>query len=898
MNGSDAARDSSVGDARARRRASRARGVTGRLVVAVVLPVVTLAIGGAALLQQRYQTAQRAASIEREVPSLNRLATLRQLLEQERVPTEGWLRAKQFGFDIPNISALLGFSNESLPQARLAVNAALPPLGPLVPPGFATGLAAVRRGIDSGRLGGSPADTAYERLDAELSAAFDARLAGLQGRIAGLTGSAALQAALGSLSAANDALSAGISEEAQVSIIELPGAHPPSQLSLLGEDVALLSEAGQRLHDAGGEIAVLWSRFQDSPGERGYAPLVRGALNGRVSPAAATSSFESLVRLSQTFRSGVEGSNQLYPIVSAAEAQVRDRAVALRNQNTSGFRLLLAELLIAAGLTIGVALLLARSITGPLRVLEARARAVSDGDLAALVPTARGPKETVVVSEAFNDLVNNLRLMEAQTRALSECAFDDPVLSEPLPGRLGRALHESVEVLSGSVMERDALQQRLVHQATHDSLTSLHNRAATVEFLEQALARAQRSGAPLAALFIDLDDFKRANDTHGHGVGDAILKEIAQRLNAAARRGDFLARLGGDEFLVIAEGLEDPSEATALGERLLEAMTATMQVQAVTVSLGVSVGVAFALQDAADEPSQLLARADLAVHRAKQAGSGRVEVYDESLQGALIAQAAVEQDLHVALDAGGDGLFLLFQPVVDARTGAMRSVEALVRWERRGHGLCQPGDFIPVAEQSDLIIRLDCWVLATALEQLSRWSDAAYAELSIAVNISGRHLLSGELSEHVRAAVEAARIEPARLILEVTETVLLADMALVARELERLRSLGIRVAIDDFGTGYTSLAHLQRLVVDELKIDRSFVEQLSAGESPLVRMVTELGHQLGVSVVAEGIETDEQLSLLREIGCDALQGFFIGRPLTLELLESWRATRDAVQRAA
>jgi len=389
---------------------------------------------------------------------------------------------------------------------------------------------------------------------------------------------------------------------------------------------------------------------------------------------------------------------------------------------------------------------------------------------------------------------------------------------------------------------------------------------------------------------VDLDDFKRANDTHGHGVGDAILKQVGERLDGAARRGDFVARLGGDEFLVVAEGLQDAVEATSLGEALLDAIGSPLAVGSVTVAVGGSIGLAFARQDATDEPSQLLARADLAVHRAKEAGSRRVEVYDESLQSTLIARAAIEQDLHAAIDAGGDGLFLVYQPIIDSATGAMRSVEALVRWERRGVGLCQPGDFIPAAEQSDLIIRLDRWVLATALAQLSQWSDSNRAEVSIAVNISGRHLLSGQLAAHVEAAVAAAHIEPGRLILEVTETVLLADLPTVAGELERLRKLGIRVAIDDFGTGYTSLAHLQHLTVDELKIDRSFIEQLSSDvQSPLVRMVTELGHQLGVSVVAEGIETDEQRALLTAIGCDALQGFLIARPLTLEHLERWPA---------
>ena len=534
-------------------------------MVAVLLPITVMGIGAGALLKQRYETAQRAASMGRSIPTLNQLSDLRQLLDQERIPVEGWLRAKQFGFDIPNISSFLGFTNQSMGQARAATNAELRVLGTAGPPGFASALAVVRRGVDSGTLAATPADTAFARLDDLLSSAFAARLAALQGRIAGLSSSAGLQSSLGSLSDANDALSAAVAVQGDLSDIVLPGAHPPVQLSTLGGDMARLSQAGEGLHDAGGSVASLWDRFQASRSEASYTRLLARAAGGRGSPPATSSSFDSLVPLATTFRAGVFAARNLYGVVHAAEGQVRVRTAALSRDNTNGFRVLLVEMLLAAGLTVGVALLLARSITNPLRLLEARARAASGGDLEALVRTTRGPKETVVVSEAFNDLVNNLRLMEAQTRALSECAFDDPVLSEPLPGRLGRALHESVAVLSGSILERDALQRRLVHQATHDALTGLHNRASTVEFLEQALARAQRSGATLAALFVDLDDFKRANDTHGHGVGDAILKQIGERLGAAERRGDFVARLGGDEFLVISEGLDDLSEARALG---------------------------------------------------------------------------------------------------------------------------------------------------------------------------------------------------------------------------------------------------------------------------------------------------------------------------------------------
>ena len=407
------------------------------------------------------------------------------------------------------------------------------------------------------------------------------------------------------------------------------------------------------------------------------------------------------------------------------------------------------------------------------------------------------------------------------------------------------------------------------------------------EFLEQALARCGRSGQPLAVLFIDLDDFKRANDTHGHAVGDAILKQIAQRMTQTARRGDFLARLGGDEFLVIAEGIGDGAEASAIGARLIHAASQPIDVNDLRVSVSACVGITFALDAAAEEPSQLLARADLAVYRAKRAGHARVEVYDESMQQALIARAELEQALHATLDRDGEDLSLQYQPVIDATSGKLSSVEALVRWNRTGK-TCQPDEFIPIAEQSDLIIRLDCWVLATALAQQQRWRHAGLGEISIAVNISGRHLLSGQLTDHVSEALSASQVKPTQLILELTETVLLTDLPTVALEMQRLRSLGIRMSIDDFGTGYTSLAHLQHLTVDEIKIDRSFVQQLPDGrDSSLVRMVTELAHHLGVSIVAEGVETDEQLTALHEIGCDSLQGFLIGRPLTVEQLTTW-----------
>jgi diguanylate cyclase (GGDEF)-like protein len=631
-----------------------------------------------------------------------------------------------------------------------------------------------------------------------------------------------------------------------------------------------------------------WQQFESAVAVAAAgAPAPGSAVGSSVGASALSPGLARLLPLADVFRSGMSGIGQLFGLVAKAELGVHDSAVSLRAASAAALRTLLIETLIAVALTIVVALLLARSITRPLRRLEAHARAASGGDLELPSLPASGPKETVVVSETFNDLVCNLRLMEAKTRALAECSFEDPVLAEPLPGRLGEALHESVLVLSGSIVERESLQLRLVHQATHDALTGLHNRAAAIEFLEQALARAGRSGQPLA-------DFKRANDTHGHAVGDAVLKEIALRMSQAARHGDFLARLGGDEFVVIAEGVGDGAEASAIGARFVQAASRPIELDGLRVSIGACVGVTFALDGAADDPSQLLARADLAVYRAKRAGHAHVEVYDQSMQQALIARAELEHALHGTLDRGGEDLFLHYQPVIDASSGKLSSVEALVRWNRAGHALCRPDEFIPVAEASDLIIRLDCWVLASALAQQRRWSHSGLGEISIAVNISGRHLLSGQLIEHVTEALRSSCVQPSQLILELTETVLLTNLPTVALEMQRLRSLGIRMAIDDFGTGYTSLAHLQQLTIDEIKIDRSFVQQLPDGRgSSLVRMVTELGHHLGVTIVAEGVETDEQLTALREIGCDSLQGFLIGRPLTAEHLIGWQIERRA-----
>ena len=308
------------------------------------------------------------------------------------------------------------------------------------------------------------------------------------------------------------------------------------------------------------------------------------------------------------------------------------------------------------------------------------------------------------------------------------------------------------------------------------------------------------------------------------------------------RTGDIVGRIGGDEFVVIAERVEGPKEAEALAARLVAALSEPVQWQDVRLSAGASIGIALAHGTDAG-PLELLAQADLALYQAKQQGGQGVGVYDETLQQRLAQRDEVERDLREDLAQGGGGLVLHYQPLVDT-TGTWLGVEALVRWERSAHGLLSPDRFIPIAEATDLIIDLDRWVLARAAHQVAAWSgDAQLGGLKVSVNISGRHLLSQRLPDYLEKVLTATRIDPRKLTIEITETVLLDDLAIVARQLDEVRRLGVEVAVDDFGTGYTSLAHLHRLPVDTIKIDRSFIAGMrDPKDASLVRMIMELAH--------------------------------------------------------
>ncbi|MDH4145517.1 MAG: bifunctional diguanylate cyclase/phosphodiesterase, partial [Acidimicrobiia bacterium] len=458
-------------------------------------------------------------------------------------------------------------------------------------------------------------------------------------------------------------------------------------------------------------------------------------------------------------------------------------------------------------------------------------------------------------------------------------------------------------VFAQDIRSNKRLERQLTHQARHDVLTGLPNRAEAMRLVDKALARTSPAdgaaepadGAHVGLLFVDLDGFKRCNDTYGHDVGDLVLRTAAQRLRGAVRTADVVARLGGDEFVVVLGRVTSVDAARQLGERLIRQLEQPVEVEGVTTSLSASIGIAIADSDAVTA-EDLLQCADAAVYAAKAGGKGRAVVYDDVLAEQLSRRRDVEQALRESLR--GDGLQLYYQPVVDTETWQVSGAEALVRWRRRPDELLSPGDFVPVAEQSHLVLELDRWVLRQACAQLARWGDdPALAELSVSINISGRSLVSGRLIGEVGKAIEESGLDPARLQIELTETHLPEDPDAARAAVAGLRSLGVSVAVDDFGTGFTSIATLRTLAVDALKIDRSLVVGLDDDETlTLVRVLVTSADMLGLGVVAEGVETAQQMHRLGEIGCRHVQGFLLGEPAPPEVfarsVRNWHSHRD------
>jgi diguanylate cyclase (GGDEF)-like protein/PAS domain S-box-containing protein len=430
---------------------------------------------------------------------------------------------------------------------------------------------------------------------------------------------------------------------------------------------------------------------------------------------------------------------------------------------------------------------------------------------------------------------------------------------------------------SRDVTERVALQEQLAYFAFHDSLTGLPNRALFAERIGQALSAAgDTAPARIAVIFLDLDGFKAVNDSSGHAAGDELLVRAAERLAGAVRSGDMVARFGGDEFAALLCHDVTPAATRAVAERLLAALSEPYRVAAVEVVVAASIGVAFSTPGITSE--ELMRNADLAMYRAKAAGKGRVEVYAPHMHADVVHRVQLESRLRRAMR---DRRFtLLYQPVVDLRTGVVTDVEALIRWRSEGGALITPAEFIRLAEDSGGIVPLGRWVIGEALRQTACWQRAGH-HVGVSVNLSARQVLTPGLVESIDAALRETRVAPGRLTLEITENVLLDGAESTIGRLATLKDIGVRLAIDDFGTGYSSLSYLRRLPVDILKIDRSFVSGLGVEEeaTSLASTIVRLGCDLGLTLIAEGIEKPSQARLLRAMGCHRGQGFWFSGPL-------------------
>jgi diguanylate cyclase (GGDEF)-like protein/PAS domain S-box-containing protein len=435
-------------------------------------------------------------------------------------------------------------------------------------------------------------------------------------------------------------------------------------------------------------------------------------------------------------------------------------------------------------------------------------------------------------------------------------------------------------VLAGfDVSERKEAEARIRALAYHDPLTGLPNRLLFDDRLRVAIADAHRRGQRLAVVFLDLDHFKHINDSLGHKAGDEVLQAIARRVRETLRTGDTVARLGGDEFVLLLTGLRTADEAAVVARKVLEIVRAPVRLSRRDFFITGSIGICIFPDDGQDAEA-LLKNADAAVYRAKERGRDNCQLFTPIMHTAAVERLEIESGLRQAMGRGE--LVLHYQPILDLRRREVCGVEALLRWNHPVRGLVSAPEFIPVAESSNLIVPLGLWTLRTALHEVRRWQEITHPRLTVAVNLAARHFQQPELVDHIAAALAETGVAAECLVVEITETQTMQNAAAAALTLARLKELGVQIAIDDFGTGYSSLSYLKHLPIHSLKIDRSFVADITEGkgDAAIARAIIMLAHTLQLTVVAEGVETAEQLQFLEKAECDMAQGFLYSRPLS------------------
>ncbi len=499
-----------------------------------------------------------------------------------------------------------------------------------------------------------------------------------------------------------------------------------------------------------------------------------------------------------------------------------------------------------------------------------------EGELLQTLATAPGsnvvPWENSVFFQHWHRK-QTYRSHDAQLFAPSGECLPVTLSCAPLP-----APHRGLVVVFLDNRVSKQLQEQLIRQAVTDTLTGLFNRHGFLQSLHAALSRSQRNNKPLALLYLDLDGFKRINDTLGHPSGDQLLQAMAERLRRCMRNYDVVARLGGDEFTMILDGLDSPEDAARIAEKVLDAVVSPLELHGLQLTVSASIGIA-TYPDCSDTVDGLLQAADMAMYQAKSEGRNQYRFFTAEMNGRARARLLLEASLRQAVAT--EEFQLHYQPQILLRDGRLRGFEALLRWHHHQAGMVSPAIFVPLLEETGLINRIGSWVIDAASKQRQLWAAQFPADVVLSVNLSARQFAVRELAEQVSRVLDRFALQPAQLELEVTESSLMEDMEHSQLVLKQLHQLGVRIAIDDFGTGYSSLAYLREFQIDTLKIDRTFICHALASEkdAAIVEAVIALSHKLGIEVIAEGVETAAQLRWLQQVGCDCVQGYLFAKPM-------------------
>jgi len=523
--------------------------------------------------------------------------------------------------------------------------------------------------------------------------------------------------------------------------------------------------------------------------------------------------------------------------------------------------ILTATILLSLAASLAVAWSLARAITRPIDQLVQATRAIAKGELGFALPE-RDRTEFGELARHFNSM--------------------------------SRGLRESYTELQKEIEERKAAEAQLLYDAFHDALTGLPNRALFVDRLEHVISGAVRHPAEsYAVLFLDLDRFKVINDSLGHHMGDHLLVAVGERLAGCMRPGDTVARLGGDEFGLLVQGLKGPEDALLVAKRVHEALSGSLHIEGHEMFITASIGVAVQ-SDRYRKPDQVLRDADIAMYQAKLKGKACCEIFDAEMHGTVVDRLQLEADLRRAVEHGEE-FTLHYQPIVALRTGKLVGVEALVRWMHPARGLIQASDFVPLAEESGIIVPLGEWAVRRACAQLRSWQERvpALADLTMSVNVSGRQFQRPDLVDSIGRILREAEVDPRHVAVEVTESVIMDDVEASAAKLARLRDMGVHIHVDDFGTGYSSLSYLHRFPITAVKIDRSFVRGLPdhTESEEVIKAIVSIAESLDFDVIAEGIEEEGHVAKLEELRCRYGQGHFISRPVEAQAFEAWVAVR-------